>query len=244
MRAGSNADVQRLLDSELANVRRVSGGFPRSFKTPRETIAALLSLLALRQRYFALLGEHFSVFSFDGIVAMDRLDEALLVDASELLGRRPSSAGNEATERALGEAMEDLPVVREHPVGYEVLFLIRRMFEAFDEVLEFRTELEDEGLREPWEAAFLDRLALAIAKFVTDRKTPVARHFSDVQREHLVVERLHCRCGEAKFSVTHQSLMTEAGGAMVDRLEVRCAGCGASHSLEFPLPFIGDLTVA
>lgn len=243
MRAGENPEVTKLVDRESAGIRRFMEGLPAAFPTSREAIGALLALLSQRQRYFALIGEHFSVFGFDGIVAMDQLDEVLLRAAQDVLRRRPAAEPEEKAEDALREEFSKLPELEKHPVGYMVLFSIRKMFESFDGVLTERG-LDEDDARQPYENELLKRVALFIDSYVSSRSTPIMRHFSDTRREYWVVARLHCRCGQPKYEVKMQSLVSGPGGAHLDRLDVKCSACGDTQTLEFPLPFFSDLSIA
>ncbi|MBI2921205.1 MAG: hypothetical protein HYY18_08995 [Planctomycetes bacterium] len=244
MRAGANPDVRRMVEREKENIQRITEPFRKGFKTSRECIGALLAVLSLRQRYFALVGEHFSVFDFDGITAMDQLDEAVLLGAQEVLKGRPEYAGDEEAEKELAEAFANIPPIPQHPVGYMVLFQVRRIFEGFDVFIQEGDSPEDEKRVERHEHAFLKRVALLVDAFATARKTPITRHFGDMAREYSVVSRLHCRCGQPKYEVKMQSLITEKSGEHLDRLDVKCGACGDTQALEFPLPFFNDLSIA
>ena len=243
MRAGENPEVLKLIARESASIARFSGTLPPAFPTSLEVIGALLAALSQRQRYFALIGEHFSVFGFDGIIAMDELDEALLRVAQEILRRRPAADVDASAEEAIVEEFAKLPALEKHPVGYMVLFMVRKMFEGFDDVLT-RLGLDEDEARPPYEAEMLKRVALVVDSYVGSRRTPVVRHFSDLRREYWVVARMHCRCGQPKYEVKMQSLVTGPEGAHVDRLDVKCGACGDTQALEFPLPHFGDLSIA
>ena len=245
-RAGANPEARRLVEREIANVRQTAEGLKREYAIPRDVIGACLALLSLRQRYFALVGEHLSVFDFDGITAMDQLDETLLIEVHDVLKHRPAWAGDAAAERALEDALSDVQQAEQHPVGYMILFQIRRIFEAFDNFLQSRgLDDDDEEGREPYEHAFLKRIARAVEEFAASRRTPITRHFGDLAREYAVVSRLQCQCGKSKFEVKLQSLFTDpVSGEHLDRLDVKCGACGETRQLEFPLPFFNDLSIA
>lgn len=243
MRAGDNPEVTKLVEREADAIERGLAALPAAFPTSREAIGALLATLSQRQRYFALIGEHFSVFGFDGIVAMDRLDEAVLRAAQEVLRRRPAADADAKAEAALAEEFAKLPEMEKHPVGYMVLFAARKMFEGFDNVLT-RLGLDEDEERQPYEHELLKRVALLVDAYISSRTTPVARHFSDLRREYWVVARMHCKCGQPKYAVKMQSLVTGTGGEHLDRLDVKCGECGDERSLEFPLPHFGDLSIA
>ncbi len=243
MRAGDNPEVTKLVERESAAIARGLAALPAAFPSSREAIGALLATLSQRQRYFAMIGEHFSVFGFDGIVAMDRLDEEVLRAAQEVLKRRPAADADPKAEAELQEEFSKLPELEKHPVGYMVLFMARKMFEGFDDVLT-QEGLDEDEARQPYENELLKRIALVIDSYVTSRSTPVARHFSDLRREYWVVARMHCKCGQPKYEVKMQSLVTGAEGMHLDRLEVKCGACGDAQALEFPLPHFGDLSIA
>lgn len=243
MRAGDNPEVTKLVERESAAIARGLAALPAAFPASREAIGALLATLSQRQRYFAMIGEHFSVFGFDGIIAMDQLDEAVLRAAQEVLRRRPAADPDEAAEKALQEEFSKLPELEKHPVGYMVLFTARKMFEGFDEVLT-EAGLDEDEARQPYENELLKRVALVVDAYVASRTMPVARHFSDLRREYWVVARMHCKCGQPKYEVKMQSLATGADGGHADRLDVKCGACGDERTLEFPLPFFGDLSIA
>ncbi|KAF0246480.1 MAG: hypothetical protein FD180_661 [Planctomycetota bacterium] len=243
MRAGDNPEVTKLVERESAAIARGVAALPPAFAASREAIGALLASLSQRQRYFALIGEHFSVFGFDGIVAMDRLDEVLLRAVQEVLKRRPAAEANERAESGLAEEFGKLPALEKHPVGYMVLFAARKMFEGFDNVLT-QLGLDEDDARQPYENELLKRVAFLVDAYVTSRSTPVARHFGDLRREYWVVARMHCRCGQPKYEVKMQSLVTAPDGAHMDRLDVKCGACGDVQALEFPLPHFGDLSIA
>ncbi|MCE9584913.1 MAG: hypothetical protein K8T20_20675, partial [Planctomycetes bacterium] len=207
MRAGENPEVTKLVTRESAAIARFMEGLPAAFPTGREAIGALLAALSQRQRYFAMIGEHFSVFGFDGIIAMDVLDEALLRAAQTVLRRRPAAEINPEAEGALDEEFSKLPELEKHPVGYMVLFMARKMFEEFDNVLT-RLGLDEDEARQPYEEELLRRVSLLLDHYVETRTQAVARHFSDLRREYWVVARLHCRCGKPKYEVKMQSLVT------------------------------------
>jgi hypothetical protein len=244
MLAGSNPDARRLVETERAHIREVLASLKPRFDSWRETIGGLLALLQLRQRYFALVGEHFSVFDFDGITAMDQLDEALLLAAHDVLARRPPGPPDADADRALGESFKSVPKSQEHPVGYMILFQIRKMFEAFDGFLQEQGDMDDEDARAPYESAFVARVVTAIGAFASSRQTPIVRHFGDLAREYSVVARLHCKCGQSKFEVKKQSLHEDSGGGRLDRLDVQCGSCGDTRELDFPLPHFSDLSIA
>jgi hypothetical protein len=248
MRAGANPALNSLIDREREHIRATLAGFPAGIASPRDALGALLSLLVIRQRYFALVGEHFSVFDLDGITAMDTLDDALLTSAAELLRRRPEAPADESAERELGDAVAALRPPERHAVAYEVLYHLRRVFETFDGLMDRKSDgRSEEGFRATaarYEAAFLKRAALVVNEFVSSRTTPIVRHFAEINREHKVVERLHCACGQSRFEVKRQSLVTGAAGEHLDRLDVACGACGATRSIDFPLPYFGDLTIA
>lgn len=269
MRAGENPEVTKLVTRESAAIARFMEGLPPAFATGREAIGALLAVLSQRQRYFAMIGEHFSVFGFDGIVAMDVLDEALLRAAQSVLKRRPAAEIQPEAEGAIEEEFSKLPELEKHPVGYMVLFMARRMFEEFDNLFtrlmldqdEMGKSKQGQGLeriadlyeplvpdedeaRQPYEDELLRRVAVLLDRYVETRTQAVARHFSDLRREYWVVARLHCRCGKPKYEVKMQSLVTGTDGAHLDRLDVKCGACGDTQSLEFPLPHFGDLSIA
>jgi hypothetical protein len=243
MRAGDNPEVTKLVERESAAIARGVAALPAAFTASREAIGALLASLSQRQRYFAMIGEHFSVFGFDGIVAMDQLDETLLRAAQEVLKRRPAADPDPAAEAALKEEFDKLPVLEKHPVGYMVLFAARKMFESFDNVLTTLGLDEDEA-RQPYENELLKRVALLVDGYVLSRSTPVARHFGDLRREYWVVARMHCKCGQPKYEVKMQSLVSGPGGEHMDKLDVKCGACGDTQALEFPLPHFGDLSIA
>jgi hypothetical protein len=84
-----------------------------------------------------------------------------------------------------------------------VLFMARKMFEEFDNVLT-RLGLDEDEARQPYEDELLRRVSLLLDHYVETRTQAVSRHFSDLRREYWVVARLHCRCGKPKYEVKMQ----------------------------------------
>jgi hypothetical protein len=78
-------------------------------------------------------------------------------------------------------------------------------------------------------------------RYVETREKPVTRHFSDVAREHNVVLRLKCGCGQEKYQVRLQALCHAPDGAPYDRLDLQCAHCGSLRVLTFDLPHFRDM---
>ena len=202
-------------------------------------LAGVCTLLTHRQRYFGQIGEHGSVYNFQGIEAVDHLDEKLLVAMEALIGpfaeQRP--AATQTAVDALRDEFKGVPPLPDNPVAYMILYTTAQEVSILDRMLEKAEDDDSEHLQN----AFLTHLHSILTNYFRTRRAPVLRHFSDVAREYTVVARLGCACGKPKQEVVLQSLETQPGGSMVDRLDVRCTSCSARQELRFPLPHFEDL---
>lgn len=241
--AESNAElVDRLVLRERAALRETVTAFAREVTEAREVLGAVCHLLNARQRYFGAAGEYFSVQDLDGMEVVDRLDEILLFGIGEVLNAWLESARpavSAPVRRHLLERYHDLieNLPREYPVGYMVLFVIRRAFELFDPIARQR----DPEILAGFESGFTEFLGELVRRYVRSRTTPVLRHYSDLQRERSVVARLRCRCGREKYAIERYEAAAGEPGSTVGRMELRCGACGFERTLQFVQPHAADL---
>jgi hypothetical protein len=224
----------RLLDEAAAEaVRRIS--------TVGSVLTAAGRLLNLRERYFAVTGEHFSLHEYDGIHVIDTLDERLLQRIRGMLQgyvsrarRKPLPEVQAMLAGKLAPGAREMP---QYPVGYMVHYMLVAAFQAFGQLLDDGVRFETADL----EIAMVHHLLGILDRYAQTREKPVMRHFSDVAREYTVVMRLKCGCGAEKYEVKLQALCQHHGRDPYDRLDLQCGRCGAQRWVTFDLPHFKDM---
>jgi len=233
--------ARKIRDREAAHLERCATEEAARADRPPAALEAVCRVLSQRQRYMGAMGEHFSVQDLEGILVVDYLDERLLRAVLQVLQAYRERAGGGASPETAGRVQEAIdPVLRElppYPVGYVVLYHVRRSFERFYEL----GRQHANGRHAELEHAFACVLLEAVERYVRTRELPVQRHFSDVEREYSSVRRLKCGCGEEKYEVALQSLHAPEGATPFDRLDLRCGRCGAKRTVTFDLPAFRDM---
>jgi hypothetical protein len=229
-----------VISAQKAVLQSMAEQLTRECAGPQDYLGGARELLKYRGRFFSWVGERYPLTQPDGMGIIDALDEQLVRSINVLLSSRKAGEAPVAEPGAddeLAQVLKKIPELPQYPVGYMVLFVMTKIFEAVEATAPTRrgaefTPLCEAGLRE------LHRVSSA---FLKTRETPLLRHFSDVSREYTVVARLSCTCGTPKHLVESQALHTGDDGARFDRLEVKCDACGKRRSVDFPLPHFTDL---
>jgi hypothetical protein len=231
----------KIVDQEARQITLTLEELRRKVDSAAAALAGACSLVNLRQRYFSMTGEHFAVNSYEGILIVDRLDEALLKAMRELLHgwvQRQKRTPDLKVLKSVGERMaKKTPELPDRPVAFQVLYVVRGSFESFEEMLADRP---GPAVAEV-EHAFVHHLLGMVDRYVQTRERPVLRHFSDIAREYSVVSRLRCTCGDEKYEVKMQALHQAPDGSPYDRMDLQCKPCGAQRSITFDLPFFKDM---
>ena len=237
--------ARRIIEDEGRFIENAASEFVSEVDTPKHLLSAVCNLVNLRQRYFALAGEHFSVQDFIGITIVDTLDEKLIKNVHNLVtfylsqGKcNPSQDTIKQLNDKLSPHVKELP---QYPVGYMVLYTLRAIFDVFESITNKQEHTSTTGVQN-LEDALIHHINSFVSKYVQSREIHVMRHFSDVAREYSVVLRLKCDCGTGKFDVISQTLCTDALGKSYDRLDVRCKQCNSERYLNFDLPYFKDLS--
>jgi hypothetical protein len=233
--------AQRIVEQEAQHLTVALEDLRRKIDSPSAALAGVASLINLRQRYFASTGEHFSVNAFEGILVVDRLDEALLKAVRQLLHGYVQSRKKTPDLKVLKSVGEKLakkvPPLPERPVAFQALHAVRTAFEIFEEMI---TDKAPHAVPE-LELSFVHQLLGLVDRYVQTREKPVLRHFSDIAREYSVVSRLRCACGDEKFEVKMQALHQAPDGSPFDRMDLQCRACGAKRTVTFELPYFKDM---
>lgn len=231
----------RLVEHHAAAIDRAVEEVSRKLASPGSVLGALCSVLNLRARFVGATGEHFSVHEYDGILVVDALDERLLRGARALLSgyverarRKPAPEALELLATKLAPGSREMPP---YPVGYMVHYMLVTAIRAFEALSEQGAGFELPAL----EIAMVHHLRAILDRYVETREKPVTRHFSDVAREHNVVLRLKCACGQERFQLTLQALCQTPSGEPYDRLDLQCGHCGTRRSITFDLPHFKDM---
>ncbi len=231
----------KIVEQETHNLSITLEELRRRVDSAAAVLAGVASLINHRQRYFGITGEHFSVNGYEGILIIDRLDEALLKSVRELLHgwvqKRKKIPDLKVLKTLTEKLAKKVESLKDRPVGFEVLFVVRGAFEFFEE---FASDRPPHGVPE-LEHAFAHHLLGVIDRYVQSRERPVLRHFSDIAREYSVVSRLKCACGDEKFEVKMQALHQTPDGAPFDRMDLQCKACGTQRSVMFELPYFKDM---
>lgn len=233
--------ARQIIDQETRRLAETLEEVRRGLDSPAAVLAAQCALTNRRSAYFGITGEHFPIQDYEGILVIDTLDEQLLKTVRDLLHgwvrkhkRNPDLAVLKLVGdrlRAKGRELSD------RPVGFEVLYILREAFAAFEGLLEDETSKGQPEL----EHAFVHHLLGVVDRYVQSREKPVVRHFSDVAREYSVVSRLKCSCGDEKFEVKMQALCQSPEGRPYDRMDLQCKSCGTQRSISFDLPHFKDM---
>jgi hypothetical protein len=231
----------KIVEQETQQLSLTLEELRRKVDTSATVLAGVATLINHRQRYFATTGEHFSVNGYEGILIVDRLDEALLKSVREFLHgwvqkrkKVPDLKHLKTLTEKLAKKVESL---KDRPVAYEVLFVLRGAFDFFEEFIAERPPHAAPEL----EHAFVHLLLGLADRYVQSRERPVLRHFSDIAREYSVVARLRCTCGDEKFEVKMQALHQSQEGTPYDRMDLQCKACGVQRSVTFELPYFKDM---
>ncbi len=236
-----SAQALKLIEHHASAIDQSAAEISKKLGSPGSVLGAACSILNLRARYVGATGEHFSVHEYDGIQVLDALDERLLRAARGLLSayaersrRKPDPAAVELLAARLVPGLNEMPP---YPVGYMVHYMLVNALRGFDALTS-----EGHGFDLPvLETAMIRHLGAMLDRYVGTREKPVTRHFSDVAREHNVILRLKCGCGQEKYQLRLQALCQGPSGAPYDRLDLLCGHCGARRSLTFDLPHFKDM---
>jgi hypothetical protein len=231
----------KLVEQQGAALAQAAADAGRKLGSAGSAISAACALLNLRARYVGATGEHFSLHEYDGIQVLDALDERLLRELRTMLGawaersrRKPDPAAGELLASKLTPGPKEMPP---YPIGYMVHYMLVNAVRAFEAVAS-----EGHGFELPvLETALVQHFLAVLDRYVETREKPVTRHFSDVAREHNVVLRLKCGCGQEKYQVRLQALCHGPDGSPFDRLDLQCAHCGALKVITFDLPNFRDM---
>ncbi len=232
--------AKKILDRETQALEREAAVLEEKATSAASVLTAVCGLMNSRGRYFAVTGEHFSVQDYDGLMVIDFLDEQVLKHAYRILknyveheNRRPNEIGISIIAEKLLPSIKEMP---KYPVGYRLLYTIRKAFEQFESVIGSGSGVDVAEL----EGAFVHHILGVIDKYVQTRVRHGVRHFSEVAREYDFVTRMKCKCGDGQFQVKLQALVQEEGKAY-DRLDLECKACGHQRSITFDLPNFKDL---
>jgi hypothetical protein len=236
-----SAQALRLIEIHSEAIAQAVAETGRKLGSAGSVLAAACSVLNQRARYVGAAGEHFSVHEYDGIQVLDALDERLLRELRALLAawmerarRAPDPKARELLAERLTPGVREMPP---YPVGYMVHYLLVTAIRGFEPLA-----AEGHGFELPaLETAMIHHLQALLDRYVETREKPVTRHFSDVAREHNVILRLKCGCGQERFQVKSQALFHAQPGPPYDRLDLECGHCGSRRSVTFDLPHFRDM---
>lgn len=233
--------AQKILERERTVLQEEAKGFQPKAMSSGSILSSICKLLNARGRYFAIMGEHFSVQDYDGLMVIDALDEEIIRHVHLLLRsyleHERIGPNTQAVALLSEKLLPDIKEMPKYPVAYRILYVIRHAFDEFEKTLDSNPGFDLHEL----EAAFIHHLLGIIDRYVQTREKPGMRHFSDVAREYDVVTRMKCRCGEDQYHVKLQSLKQSSDGHPYDALDLECKACGHTRSVTFDLPNFKDL---
>jgi hypothetical protein len=231
----------RIVEQQSAALARSAADAAAKLGSAGSVISAACALLNQRARYVGVTGEHFSVHEYDGIQCLDALDERLLKELRTVLSvwasrarRKPDPAALDLLDGKLKPGAKEMPP---YPVGYMVHYMLTNAVRSFEAVASEGHGFDLAAL----ETALVHHLLGMLDRYAETREKPVTRHFSDVAREHNVVLRLKCGCGQEKYQVRLQALYHAPDGSPFDRLDLQCAHCGSLRVITFDLPNFRDM---
>jgi hypothetical protein len=144
--------AKKLVEQHVHAIDTQGDEASRKFTSAQSVLAAVCSLLNLRQKYFGATGEHFSVHEYDGIQVIDQLDERLLRHVRAMLQAYADRARKKADPTAIallgGRLTPAAKEMRKYRGGHMLHHKKVAAFQGFEPLVEAGHGFGDAGARD------------------------------------------------------------------------------------------------